>query len=120
MAGNGFLLKGWALTVSAAFFGFAAREISWSIAAIGLLPVLSFWALDSYFLHRERLFRRLYNAIARGDPSVERFSMDYRRFLDPSCTYRQAMVSLPLLCFYGALTLAGLILIVLTALHDVL
>jgi hypothetical protein len=117
MGNNGFLLKGWALTVGAAFFGFAAREVSWSLATVGLLPVVTFWALDAYFLHRERLFRHLYNAVVRGDPPVERFAMDYRMFLGPGCRYRHAATSLPLLCFYGSLATAGVVLIALTALH---
>lgn len=32
------LVRGWALTVAAAFFGFAAKTLSWQIAAVGLLP----------------------------------------------------------------------------------
>jgi len=117
MGNNGFLLKGWALTVGAAFFGFAAREVSWSIATVGLMPVVTFWALDAYFLHRERLFRHLYDAVVSGDPRVERFTMDYRMFLGPTCRYRDAVTSMPLLFFYGSLAVAGLVLIALTALH---
>src|SRR5690242_10126113 len=67
LATNSFLMKGWALTVSGALFGFAASHLSWPIAAVGMLPVVSFWYLDTYFLRQERLYRLLYSAVANKE-----------------------------------------------------
>ncbi len=50
LAGNSFLIKGWALTVTGAFYGFAVHGSDWRLAALGLLPALTFWGLDGYFL----------------------------------------------------------------------
>ena len=47
LANDSFLMKGWALTVAGAFYGFAVKETSWRVAAIGLMPVLIFWGLDA-------------------------------------------------------------------------
>ena len=64
------------LTVAAAFFGFAAKSLSWRIAAVGLLPVFAFWGLNVYYLRTERRYRCLYDRVRRGEDGVEPFSMD--------------------------------------------
>src|SRR5947209_64112 len=81
LANDSFLMKGWALTVGGAFFGFSVKDLNWRIAAVGLLPVVAFWGLDAYFLSRERMFRALYDAVRTRDPRVEQFSMNYRVFM---------------------------------------
>src|ERR1700735_1793798 len=57
---NSFLAKGWALTVAGALYGFAVTHLNPSIALLGLVPVIAFWWLDSFFLRTERLYRCLY------------------------------------------------------------
>src|SRR5688572_16361539 len=64
LATNSFLMKGWALTVSAGLFGYAIAKASWPIALLGFLPSIGFWFLDSYYLRQERLFRCLYREVA--------------------------------------------------------
>jgi hypothetical protein len=76
LANDSFLMKGWAVTVAGLIFGFAADQKSWQIAAAALIPVAAFWGLDAYFLRQERLFRCLYDAVRRSEPSVEPFLMD--------------------------------------------
>jgi hypothetical protein len=76
LANDSFLMKGWALTVSGAIYGFAVNATSGPLAAIGLMPVAVFWGLDAYFLRQERLFRALYDRVRRRDPAVEPFSMN--------------------------------------------
>jgi hypothetical protein len=116
LATDSFLMKGWALTVSAAIFGFAASHLSWPVATLGLLPALSFWFLDSYFLRQERLFRSLYNGVVSQDPAVPLFSMDpsaYRK----ADTWLAALFSMTLSIFYGALIITGIILIIAGLVH---
>jgi hypothetical protein len=121
LAGNAFLLKGWGLTVAGAFFGVSAKEVSWRIAALGLVPALAFWGLDAYFLHRERLFRALYEAVRKGDPAVEPYAMDYRACAPADrgmwIGYWCALRSVTVAVFYGTLVLVGVTVIVATALH---
>jgi hypothetical protein len=74
MAGNSFMLKGWSVTLAAGLFALAARDSDWRVAAIALLPTLAFWCLDAYYLHQERLFRSLYEAVRRGQ--AEAFTLD--------------------------------------------
>src|SRR5687767_8948381 len=63
LANEAALIRGWALTVASAFFGFAAQSLSWPVAAVGLLPVLAFWGLNAYYLRTERQYRRLYDRV---------------------------------------------------------
>jgi hypothetical protein len=50
LGNDGFLMKGWALTVAGAFYGFAINKSKWQLAVAALVPTAIFWGLDSYFL----------------------------------------------------------------------
>ena len=124
LATDSFLMKGWGLTVSGAFFAFSAHDLDWRIGVVGLLPVLAFWYLDAYFLSRERMYRRLYDAVRGGDPTVEPFSMDYRAFHDHGkwwdCTGTKATWwcsarSRTLWSFYSPILVVGIFVIVANA-----
>jgi len=75
LAGNSFLIKGWAITVAGVFFGFAVKDLAWDLALAGLLPTLAFWIVDTYFLRSERLFRALYDQVRTFDEQVKAFFM---------------------------------------------
>jgi hypothetical protein len=117
LANDSFLMKGWALTVGGAFFGFSVRDLNWRIALVGLLPVMAFWGLDSYFLSRERMFRALYDAVRTGDPTVEPMCMDYRLCAGPNLTWRATLPSPTLWLFYGPILAVGIVAIVAGACH---
>lgn len=51
--------KGWGLTVATAAFGFSATKAVPVVAGLGLVVLISFGILDSYYLREERLFRYL-------------------------------------------------------------
>jgi hypothetical protein len=74
MAGNSFLIKGWSITIAAAFFALAAKDSKPGFALLALFPALSFWGLDAYYLRLERLFRKLYDEVRSlsGDDLRER------------------------------------------------
>jgi hypothetical protein len=75
LAGNSFLIKGWALTLTVALLGFAVNKNSSGLAAIALLPILVFWGLDAYYLHTEWLFRELHKKVRDLEGGVEPFFM---------------------------------------------
>jgi hypothetical protein len=75
LAGNSFLIKGWAVTIDAALLGFAASRNQAKLAWIAVAPMLLFWLLDAYYLYAERLFRCLYDQVRRGNPTIEPFYM---------------------------------------------
>lgn len=76
MAGNSFLLKGWAITLVAALFALSAKDANHTYIFIAYFPVVVFWILDGYFLSQERKFRALYNRVRKLDEKEIDFSMD--------------------------------------------
>jgi hypothetical protein len=116
LANEAALIRGWALTVSALFFGFAARSLSWRIAAVGMLPVVAFWGLNAYYLRAERRYRSLYQKVRRHDANVEPFSMDASGEKVDS-TWDVAL-SPTLRTFFGVIFVVGAILIVAGILSD--
>jgi len=110
---DSFLVKGWAVTVSGAFLGFAVGGKEWGLALAGLIPVAMFWYLDGYFLRAERFFRALHEAVRTGAPAVAPFVMaathiDFRDGA-PDTSWGEVLFSNTLFVFYGALGLSALI-----------
>ena len=75
LAGNSFLIKGWAITVTGTFLGFAIDRNHAGLAAAAFLPAIVFWLLDTYYLRAERLFRELYNQVREGTAAGGPFFM---------------------------------------------
>jgi hypothetical protein len=75
LAGNSFLIKGWALTITGVFLGFALDRDNSDLAVAAFVPILMFWMLDAYYLRSERLFRALYDEVRTGDAWVKPFYM---------------------------------------------
>ena len=116
LGGNGFLMKGWALTISGAFAGFAVNNHDGWLAVTGLVPTLVFWGLDAYFLRAERLFRKLYDQVCGADDIDPFFlsatSSAFVNRLTPaeqkSLTWHRTLYRPSLLWFYVTLLLATL------------
>ncbi|WP_431034943.1 hypothetical protein ACQYWQ_14145 [Streptomyces sp. P6-2-1] len=107
LGNNSFLLKGWVMTLTAAVLALSAGRLSWQIALSGIVPLLGFWYLDSYFLRQERLFRALYEEARTPDSTVEMLSMNVGPYL-ARVTLAKAAFSQTLVLFYGALLIAHL------------
>ncbi len=75
LAGNSFLIKGWAITVAGAFAGLGLSSRNRLLVVGGIISTVFFWSLDAYFLRSERLFRALYDQVRIGDEKVEAFYM---------------------------------------------
>jgi hypothetical protein len=120
LASNSFLIKGWAVTVSGAFLGFAIGNNEWALAVSGLLPILLFWWLDGYFLRAERMFRGLHEAV-RTTHDIEPFYMaatskSLGLAEKSQARWSSVLFSLTLIGFYGALvTAAGVVAIAIAA-----
>jgi len=116
LAGNAFLVKGWALTVALALFGFAIERANPELAIVGLIAVVPFFALDAYFLQAERLFRLLYDEVRSSNEEVEAFylgatSDDFRKMLiakGKDVSWQATTWRPTLIVFYGGLVTAGL------------
>jgi hypothetical protein len=75
LSNEGFVVKGWAVTVAGVFAGLAINSEEWKLAAIACFPTLAFWALDTSFLRAERLFRALHEHVRKGTGGIEPFFM---------------------------------------------
>ena len=107
---NSFIIKGWCLTLLVGTLLLSGKSI---YILIALIPLLSFWILDAYFLHLEKLYRKLYSWIIENRliTSDYLFDMDYSRFKKVS-TFKhilKTMFSISLSLFYGSLFLITII-----------
>ncbi len=110
MAANSFLLKGWTVTLTAALFALAAKDSNATFAVIALLPALSFWGLDAYYLRQERLFRKLYDELRLASDEtlrkVEPFSMSTVEFRDHVPGWFSTLWAHSILAIHGVVVLA--------------
>ena len=111
LGNSSFLIKGWTLTIAAAFFAVLAAKLNWGVAAVGLIPILGFWFLDGLFLRNERLFRHLYDDVRQAGTKVEPMSMDTKTYRSKA-TWQAATFSTTMFLFYGALVLVTVALVV--------
>ncbi|MDX1956926.1 MAG: hypothetical protein SFU98_00035 [Leptospiraceae bacterium] len=103
MASNSFLIKGWMITIVTGVIAFGKDGINIERLILGLVPLLTFWILDAYFLQQERLFRKLYEwvIIERPKSNHLQFDMKVNRFSDKVDGKIKIMFSSTFLVFYG-------------------
>ena len=107
MASNSFALKALAVTISAAIIAIAGTQKNAPAlsAFFGLFPVVVFWLMDAQYLRLERLYRKLYDHIRKGE-ECEPFDMNATKFNnDVSSTLRIA-ISWSVIWFYLAVSIA--------------
>lgn len=112
MAGNSFLLKGWAVTLVGALFALTFREVDSLYLLISLIVLVLFWWLDSYYLSRERLFIKLYEHVSASKSDNTDFSMSTKPF-EKEITVGGCAFSETMRLFYGGLAVAHLIIFIL-------
>lgn len=108
MANNSFLLKGWLVSIIVIVLALHKDSVIgqnsqyWTYLVL-ILPVLSFWYLDAYYLCQERLYRKLYGwVILHRADSVERiYDLNTSRFENEVPNIRRTMFSITLRIFYG-------------------
>ena len=118
MARNSFLLKGWTVSLIGAIFVFSSGNLNakvlFLIAALTSFVTLVFWYLDAFFLHQERLYRKLYEWLLTVRPcgNYERaYDLNASRFSSEVDNISKVMWSKTLRAFYGSITLAALTLL---------
>ncbi len=99
MAANSFLLKAWGVTLVAALFAVSVSSTKKYIL-IAYLPVISFWVLDAYYLHQERLFRGLYDKVRKTQEKDISFSLN-TSVVNGVSSWSKTIFSTTLMWFYG-------------------
>ena len=110
LANEAALIRGWSLTVAAAFYAYSAEAGSWQVAIVGIVAVAVFWALNAYYLQTERRFRCLFDRARDEDQDVPLFTMNIQA--ENPCSRSATAFSSTLLLFYGFLMLIGVVLVV--------
>ena len=106
MANNSFLLKGWAVTLVSAMFVLSAKESDKWFFLIAYVPILLFWALDSYYLQTERKYRMFYKKAANAPESDIDFTMPLlESSREDKTNYFQSLFSKTEIGFYLPLAL---------------
>lgn len=84
---NSFVIRGWSVTLVSIIVALVTtqRPIGTALTLLAVPPALIFWALDAYYVRRERLFRRLYGEIGAsfapgGGPGPRLFDMATDRY----------------------------------------
>ena len=117
LGSNGFLIKGWAVTIAGAFIGLAVNADDCSFSRVGVASSLVFWGLDGYFLRAERRFRALGDRVRKFDPGIQPFFMgataksfveEFDRHKRWQMSWVGASASWTLAIFYGVLVGTGL------------
>jgi len=86
MANNSFLLKGWIVSLIAVLLALTNQTIVATkldyFNFILVLPVIVFWYLDAFFLHKEKCYRRLYNWVISNRMTSDEliYDLNYERF----------------------------------------
>jgi len=105
IAGNSFLIKGWAVTLVSALSAFAAKDADRGIAWVGCGAAVVFAALDATYLGIERAYRDLYEDAVGGkrkDFDMARRQLDVAHFFD--ALFSWSVLPIYLLTGIGAAT----------------
>ncbi|MEZ8502795.1 hypothetical protein AB6D08_15890 [Vibrio splendidus] len=103
MGQNSFFLKGWSVTVVAALFALSSKGANDNFVLIAYFPAFMFWFLDTFFLHQEKLYRKLYEEVAAGRIDSQEFTLNTTPLKNSVDTYYKVMFSKTLLPFYGVI-----------------
>lgn len=101
MAGNSFLLKGWSLTLISAIFALTVKDSNQFFLYLAYFPCIAFWSLDGYFLWQERMYRKLYQDVAKKSAESIDFDMNAAKFKDEVDSWFSVCFSTTLRLFHG-------------------
>ena len=104
---NSFQLKNLAVTITTALLAVYASSKNDTFVFIGLLPIIMFWFLDSFYLQQERKFRGIYNDVS-GITSINKISdyeMPLHKYTSREYNYINSLISKPNFFFYISLIL---------------
>ena len=103
MGQNSFLLKGWSVTIVAALFVLASQGSDKVFVLMAYFPAFMFWFLDAFFVHQEKLYRKLYEEVASNNIESNEFTLNTSSVKDSVETYLSVLFSKTLLPFYGVI-----------------
>jgi hypothetical protein len=113
LAANGFIIKGWTVTLTTGLIGVSADKDKAVCAAAAIIPAIVFWGMDAYYLRQERLYRKLYDDTRRPAEQqtqpVEPFSLSVLTYRNAVPSWGETMVSLSLLALHGIVLMVAIL-----------
>ena len=106
---NSLLVKGWAVTLVSALFALAADKADQTFVLVTYIPVPVFWFLDGFYLSREKLFRALYDHVAKLPLEEIDFSMKTKSFESKENNIAPVMFTQTIWPLYALLILVPLL-----------
>lgn len=107
MASNSFMLKGWLISLIAVILALSKDSLfscnAIFVCSILCFPILIFWYLDAFFLHREKCYRALYEWVIKNRMSTNEniYSLDFRPYQKQVKSQFRIMFSHTIFPFYG-------------------
>lgn len=101
MAGNSFLLKGWAVTLVGGLLALTFKEMNVLYLLVSLTVLVFMWLLDSYYLSQERSYIKLYEHVSKAKGDTD-FSMDAKAHRG-DIRWHSCAFSYTMRVFYGGL-----------------
>lgn len=90
------------MVLIAGLFALAAQASNPIFLYLALLPSISFWFLDGYYLYQEQLYRNLYEDTRAKEEKDINFSMDTKTFKGKNkATWLKSTFSKTLNVFHG-------------------
>jgi len=117
---NSFLIKGWAVTLVVATLLLKTNDITILIA---FLPLFVFWYLDAYFLHHERLYRKLHKWVIKHRMNSLNHMLDMstmRVKQEKKWQVQRTMFSKTLIFFYGSIFILIIAYLIILTLSQIL
>ncbi|MCE2564618.1 hypothetical protein [Komagataeibacter sp. FNDCF1] len=114
MATASFSIKTAAITITGAVIALMPKldTCHWNYRTLLLLvPIVSFWYLDAYYLKMERCFRHLYDAVRTSQAPTD-FSMSLEPYLSRESMWK-VMAQPPLSILYIATTIVLIVFLML-------
>ena len=108
---NSFLLKGWSIVLVSALLALTAKDSNAFFIYISYFPAISFWGLDGYFLHQERMFRKLYDHVRKLEETTISFSMDTSIIKDQVASWLSVTFSKTIIVFHGSIFITILLIV---------
>jgi len=100
---NSYLLKGWSVLLISAMFALAANDTEILFIYLAYFPAICFWVLDGYFLHQERMYRKLYDKVSLlSDQDID-YSMNIEFARSQVVSWERVCVSKTVLLFHGVI-----------------
>ncbi|MBN8579756.1 MAG: hypothetical protein J0L96_03725 [Anaerolineae bacterium] len=96
-----FQIKGWHSTFIAASMLSATQNKLFALLAI--IPIITFWLMDTYYIQAARKYRGIYNDLTRGRFStieIKPFTFPVHNYIGERFSYINVLTSVSILPFY--------------------